>query len=698
MGRKKKGGRGKQAKGKRAKPAAGAEVADSVLKISWWRQRWILPVAVGLLSFALYANTLGHLYSIDDNLVIYGNRYVKEGVTGLPQIFSTPYTYGVSKFNDNGYRPLPIAVYALEHQLFGAKAFLRQHLVHVLLFSLSMALLFLLLRRLLRDRGVAPALVATLLYAAHPVHTEVVANLKSLDEILVSLCGLMLTLLALLQFIDSGKRRFWVLACAAYATGLLCKETSVTYLAVIPLTLYVFTDRPLKKIALLCLPLVLLAAGYLLVRHSVLSRFPTEPYDFLQNPLFGATEWDHRHATAMLVMLKYLGLLLFPHPLVWDYSYNQIPLARLWDLRVLLSVLLHLGLLIFALRGLRRRRNVLAWCVLFYMTTLAINSNLFVVGPSIMGERSLYTPSLGFCVAAALGLGWIARRLTGQGEQQSRWLLALITVAVLLPLGYKTVNRNRDWKDSLTISLADVESSPNSIRVHSTLGAVYLAMAKQEDAPAVKRGLYTRVIPVARRILEIYPAHKEARYNIGISHFYLKQFDKAEAAFRRHLTDHPTDYRTYNNIGGLYYFRRDYRTALSWFERFVAKNPRDARAVNNLGTIRLDNLKDPQNAIPHFRRAAALDPTFAEPHRRLGDAHSMLRQLPLAIAAYRKALKLDPRLRGGPVSKRLARLLVFSAMQRGKGFRRPPVPPGMGSDARSSPPMPEQLQHRPRLR
>ena len=618
-------------------------------RLSWvWPllRQMALPAAVALLSFALYANTLGHLYSIDDNLVIYKNPYVKQGLAGLPQIFTTPYTHGISKFNDNGYRPIPITIYALEHALFGEKAFWQQHLIHVLLYCAGAVLLFLLLRRLLRARSLALALVATLLYVAHPVHTEVVANLKSIDEILVSVFGLLATLLLLFKFVDRGKLLFLVAACLTYAVGLLSKETAITYLVVFPLTLYVFTDLTPRKVARYTLPLAGVALLYFVVRLSVLSRFPTETYDFLQNTLFGAETWDQRHATAMMVMLKYLKLLVWPHPLAWDYSYNQIPLIRWYDYRCVISLLLHAGLLGYALHGIRSR-NIFAYCILLYLVTISINSNLFVIGPSIMGERALYTPSLAFCIAAAValvrlcGLRWVDE-FAGK-----RLVLVGVMLLILIPFSVKTFIRNRDWKDSLTVSLADIKTSPQSIRVQSTLAAVYLVIARQEEDPAIKKRAYSEVIFLAKKMLKLYPQHKEARYSLGICHTFLGQFPQAEQAFKQHLKMHPGDHKTYNNIGGLYYFRRDYRTALTWFHKFVEQNPGDAKAVNNLGVIRLDNLKRPAEAIPYFKRALALVPSYAEPHLKLGNAYLMLQQPVKAVTHYQRAMQLDPKRMAG---------------------------------------------------
>ncbi len=85
-------------------------------------------------------------------------------------------------------------------------------------------------------------LLATLIFMAHPVHTEVVANIKSRDEILSFLNGT----LALLLVFDYSKSKNWIslaLAVIFFFLSLLSKETAMTTLAIIPFMLFFFTPK-----------------------------------------------------------------------------------------------------------------------------------------------------------------------------------------------------------------------------------------------------------------------------------------------------------------------------------------------------------------------------------------------------------------------------------------------------------------------
>src|SRR5690606_11975243 len=89
---------------------------------------------------------------------------------------------GYFKDESNLYRPLPRLMFALEWKLAPGNASL-SHWINVLLFALSCTFLFRVLARLINGKYYL-LFMAMLLYAVHPIHTEVVANIKSRDEIL----------------------------------------------------------------------------------------------------------------------------------------------------------------------------------------------------------------------------------------------------------------------------------------------------------------------------------------------------------------------------------------------------------------------------------------------------------------------------------------------------------------------------------
>src|SRR6185503_709919 len=107
---------------------------------------------------------------------------VKQGTSSIPLIFKTSYRFGYRAGDDELYRPIPLAVFATLWQYFPDNPF-PFHLVNVLLYALSAFVLYKVLRRIFAGYHSLLSFAATLLFIAHPLHTEVVSNIKSLDEI-----------------------------------------------------------------------------------------------------------------------------------------------------------------------------------------------------------------------------------------------------------------------------------------------------------------------------------------------------------------------------------------------------------------------------------------------------------------------------------------------------------------------------------
>ena len=92
----------------------------------------------------------GSGYVFDDGLVITENAFTTSGLAGLPEIFTQDAFVGA--LGDSGqvaggrYRPLSVATFAVEWELFGEAPFVG-HLVNVLIYALSVVLLYRLIER-----------------------------------------------------------------------------------------------------------------------------------------------------------------------------------------------------------------------------------------------------------------------------------------------------------------------------------------------------------------------------------------------------------------------------------------------------------------------------------------------------------------------------------------------------------------------
>ena len=168
---------------------------------SFWKWRMILLLTVVCAIF--YTNSCFNDYCLDDVMVITENSNTLKGFAGIKEHFTKDYLYGyMHKESQNAlspWRPLSLITFSVEVGLWGINHPAISHLINVLLYILCTILLFTLLADfLLKEKWIA--FFAALLFAIHPIHTEVVANIKSRDELLC-----LLALLSSLHF-DSGNR------------------------------------------------------------------------------------------------------------------------------------------------------------------------------------------------------------------------------------------------------------------------------------------------------------------------------------------------------------------------------------------------------------------------------------------------------------------------------------------------------------
>src|SRR5262249_29289338 len=160
--------------------------------------------------------------------------------------------------------------------------------------------------------------------------------------------------------------------------------------------------------------------------HWVLSKLPPFDQPFVDNPLVGADFLTAR-LTALKVLFKYIGLLMWPRSLSWDYSYNQVPLVS-WGAG--LAALAGVIALVALISSLRQTPPPTCFFGAFFFVALLPTSNLLLIIGSIMAERFLYLPSIGFagCVVAA-GLA-LSRRLAVRDARRVQVAAAALAVVV----------------------------------------------------------------------------------------------------------------------------------------------------------------------------------------------------------------------------------------------------------------------------
>lgn len=432
-------------------------VKSSLLQKNYTKYGIILSV----LAFLLYSATITHGYVLDDGLVTTVNNYVKNGLSGLWDIFTHSYRAGatITTNSDYVYRPLSVMMFAKEWHFFPGNSKVH-HFFNVLFYAASIFLVFKLFYRLLGEKYLPVIIGTCLLFLVHPLHTEVVSNIKSRDEIMCFFFSIA-TLIFVLRYFDN-KAWSLILACICFFLSLLSKEGAVITLAIVPLMIYYFNKGNLIKPTLF-LSLVFLA--WFALRKSVIGN-PVYDINSNDNQLIGMGMLD-RWPTALYVLWYYIKLLIWPNPLSWDYSFSHIKNYSWKDMMPIFSLLLHLGLFVFAMIKLKAK-NIFSFCILAYIVSMGLYSNLFLVIGSLMGERFTYQASLWFCLAIVMLL-YLGTNFIKENKSKSIAFYSIIGI-VSLVFGYLTFSRSLVWKDNLSLFSTDVLHAPNSFRTHQAMG------------------------------------------------------------------------------------------------------------------------------------------------------------------------------------------------------------------------------------
>ena len=499
------------------------------------------------LAIVLYANTLYHQFVLDDDVVITGNTYIQKGIEGIPSILAHDSFAGYHKVGEGEsiieggrYRPLSLVFFAVVYSLFGPNP-IPFHLFNILLYALSgvVVLKWLLLLLTSEKNGMWIAFTTTLLFIAHPLHTEVVANIKSADEILALLFGIG-AMYSLLKSVDTHSKIWAVSSFILMVLACLAKENAITFLLLAPLSVWFF--REIKISVLVRRSMALIAGGilFLLLRYLVLGVQPAGlmMHDPLNNPFL---EWNGnvwiacspavKAATILYTFGLSLRLMVIPYPLTHDYYPFHIQLQSFSNTFVLFSLLIMLSMIAYATWSMLRKKKA-GFGIIFFLVPISITSNLFFPIGAFLAERFLYLPSLGLLMAFVF---WGSSLAGKKNSGSVNYLIA----SILIVFSFMTVMRNSAWKDNATLIRTDIEFSPNSAKGQNDLGTIFLEEALKTQDSIQQKVLFLEAYPHLLRALELHPTYFDAYLATGACAYYLEQYDQSVSTYRRAITLYP---------------------------------------------------------------------------------------------------------------------------------------------------------------
>jgi hypothetical protein len=523
-------------------------------------ERWGVIASIASLAVIACWPAVFNDFAYDDRYIILSNGAVHE-LHGWWRIFAN--TYWPAYWGGDGYRPLTILAFAIEWAA-GAGRPGVFHMVNIGLYAAMSVAVFCLAECCL---PLAAAWVAAALFAVHPVHVEVVANVVGQSELLAGLC-LSVAVTLYVRWRNAGVLgpRAVLAICALYAAACLSKEHGVVLpglLFVAELTI-VADKAPLRarlaSLRLLGVSLCLVAVAYLgahvAVSAQTITGFqPYAPFSALDVGTYG------RVVSVLGVAPQWLRLLLWPARLSPEYGPPADPVVSDFQLYQLPGIILVVAVLALGVTAWKRHPAV-SFGIWFMAITLLPASNLLFPAAGFMSERTLFAPSIGAMIAVAAVVPWAYRSLTARAVR----IASAFALALLVAVGaWRSSERSRVWKNNKTLFEQAVVDAPNVYRSHLMLGAVRFNEGRNSDGerelstaillydrdPAAfillgeqyrKAALYQSAGDMFQHALLIDSTLVEARARLALSYAELGRWPDADREARRALagnTIHP---------------------------------------------------------------------------------------------------------------------------------------------------------------
>ncbi|HEU5080128.1 MAG TPA: tetratricopeptide repeat protein [Opitutaceae bacterium] len=570
-----------------------------------------------LLTAAVYANSIHGELLFDDLLAIWRNPSLHP-TDGLWHVFFAP------PDNPVGGRPLVNFSYFLNYAANGT-AVEGYHLVNILIHCATALSLFCLIRQALRsesipeplqERSGAISFWAALVWVLNPIQTICVSYISQRSELMMGFCYVQ-TLFWFGRYLESSNqttdersanlsRTIAICFCAA---GMMCKEVMAT--APLLCLLYdrsFYSDSFVSILRRRWSSYIMLASTWIILAGLLFSTHGRGV------GLEMGVTWHKYLLTESRVVLRYLGLCIWPNPLIFDYgtaAYN--PTRTEWP------YLIFTGFLVLGCCWFYLRRPSLAFVAMAFFVALATTSSVIPVALQPMAENRLYLPSM----AVWAGLATCIFRISDRAAP-------LIFTACAVFFGILTFKRNSDFQSGISIWSDTVRKIPNSARAYNNLGIALLEKNRLDEADAA-----------FKKALTLRPHWADVVSNRGNIALAKRDFDVAEAFFRQAVQDNPASVVQKNNLAGLLLQRGKEEEAKALYEESLRRTPDDPNALCGLGDVALAE-KKVSSAIEFYKRSISAMPHLAVAHNNLGNALVELGDNEEAEAEFGQAVKLNP--------------------------------------------------------
>ncbi|MCB0507622.1 MAG: hypothetical protein KDD21_04900 [Bacteroidetes bacterium] len=522
----------------------------------------------------LYAKTFSYDYALDDYFINTDLPQRSQGIEGLLHIFKTP-------FNKSDYRPFLILSYAIENYVVGEPSAPISHIVNVVLYYLLCVSIYAFMCALpLEKNKKLIALIVTILFLVHPIHTNVICNLKSRDNILSMLFGI-LSCIPILMIQNQNKSNIivgYLLSSFLFVCAILSKYDAVGFMFFIPFLLIFFYGKSKIKHAIFIFILLhILQTFFHSTLPDILIPKPTNEQiisyvSYTENPFFNTTFLLDKIAATAVTFYYYLKFLAVPYGYWYYFGFNQVELFPFFSWQAIACLLLGctiLGIIIYYFK----RNKLLAFGFISLLIFLLYCLNFIVPVAGIIADRYAFIGSLGFCICVVAILFGVFN------DNMNRVLQVSFAIVVIWSIF--SYQRAEVWKDSITLVENDAPQLEQSYEGQRIAAMTY----KEKYDATINADYLNKALYHIQKANAIYPENSVCHIFEGIIYYKSGKIQKALHQYQLAQQNDTTLTDATELIGDLYYEQNQKDSALYLYNKIWEKDNSNNAIVNKISTL-----------------------------------------------------------------------------------------------------------------
>jgi protein O-mannosyl-transferase len=478
---------------------------------------WRVACIIAVVGLAVFATGLHGGFQGDDNLQIVDNVPV-HSLANIGTFFGASTFWNGESLIGSFYRPIMTTTFSFVYSLFGAQP-IAFHVVQLILYMAAAFVFYLFFTSLFKP---GLALAGALVFLVHPINSQAVFAIPSMQEPLFMLFGL----LAIYTLSQSQSRKSLIIASGWLLLSMLSKETGVVFVAISLLYFGLFhrpSVIPLIKIGAIA------AVIYVILRAAAVGIVPAA----IHAAPISTLGFGERMMTLPSIIWFYITQTAVPTHLATSYYWTNS--SNMWAGFWVPLLLIILTIAVFVIVGRSitaraTRQDIVQYVFFASWAVIGMLPYLQIIPLDMTACETWVIAS----VAGVIGMILVAVRVYVP-VSHIKWVY-IATIVIVVILGVRTSVRGLDYANQYTLASVDIAHSPGN----------YLAMNNAAQS-LIRDDKLDEALAYTKQSTQIFPAVTNYT-NMGVIYQKQSKFVDAKKAYEMALTYGSLGI-TYENLG-----------------------------------------------------------------------------------------------------------------------------------------------------